>query len=173
MKLLTICLGISIRILCPCLLMAQNRPTKPPAISVPELMRRTEELYDSIPSGDRRPWEKYYADDGIEYDQKGRTMDKAALVTDVAPMPAGYSGTIKIVEPHVTFAPGVAVFGYGLQETEHVFGQVLHARYHCVDTWLYRNGSWQIVTTQAMRYYEDSTRGLKKSIKSERLLGNL
>jgi len=128
-----------------------------------ELLRRTQQLYDALPSGDRTPWQTYYADDAMAYDEKGRSMDKKALLADIAPMPAGYSGTIRIQQPHVIFAPGVAVFAYVCDETETIYGQELHARYHSVDTWLYRGDAWQIATSQTMRYYEDPAVGTSNS----------
>jgi hypothetical protein len=135
-------------------------PAAPPAsIDQTELIRRTQQLYDALPSGDRGPWTSYYADDAMAYDEKGRAMNKQALLNDVEPMPAGYSGVIKVVHPHTTFAPGVAVLAYECEETETIFGQELHARYHTVDTWLYRQGKWQIATSQTMRYYEDPAVG--------------
>ena len=50
-----------------------------------------------VAAGDQAPWQKYFADDSMYFDEKGRAMDKAALVKDVTPLPAGYSGSIKIV----------------------------------------------------------------------------
>src|SRR5205807_4673612 len=44
-------------------------------------------------------------------------------------------------------------------ETETIFGQNLKARYHITDTWLLRNGNWQIIASQAHRYYEDPAIG--------------
>src|SRR5262249_19734047 len=35
----------------------------------------------------------------------------------------------------------------------------LKARYHITDTWLQRNGNWQIIASQAHRYYEDPAVG--------------
>lgn len=136
---------------------AQQIPV--PIISEPELMRRTQALYDSLPSGDRRPWAAYYADDAMMYDEKGRSMNKAALLADLQAMPSGYSGSIKLVDPHAVFAAHTAILAYGIDEEEVVFGQELHARYHSVDTWLYRKGRWQIVISQTMRYYEDPAEG--------------
>jgi hypothetical protein len=52
-----------------------------------------------------------------------------------------------------------AILTYDLDETETVFGQELHARYHGTDTWLFRGGRWQIVTGQMLRYYEDPAAG--------------
>lgn len=65
-------------------------------ITQDELVRRTQELFDSVASGDQAPWKKYFADDCMYFDEKGRSMDKAALVADVSPLPAGYSGSIKV-----------------------------------------------------------------------------
>ena len=93
------------------------------------------------------------------YDENGRAMNKKALLDNLQPMPAGYSGVIKVVHPHATFAPGVAVLAYECDETETIFGQELHARCHSVDTWLFREGKWQIAASQTMRYYEDPAVG--------------
>lgn len=86
-------------------------------------------------------------------------MDKPALVADVSPLPKGYSGTIKVVNPKSIIAGDAAIFSYDCDETEVVFGQPLHARYHETDTWMNRNGRWQIVAGQVLRYYEDPAPG--------------
>ena len=52
-----------------------------------------------------------------------------------------------------------AILSYDLNETETIFGQNLTARYHGTDTWMYRNGKWQIVAGQMFRYYEDPAPG--------------
>ncbi len=52
-----------------------------------------------------------------------------------------------------------AILTYDLDETETIFGQNLTARYHGTDTWMYRNGEWQIVAGQMLRYYEDPAAG--------------
>src|SRR6267154_6357116 len=64
------------------------------AVTENELVRRTQELYDAVVPGNQAPWKKYFADDCIFADEKGRTMDKRKLVADITPMPAGYSGAI-------------------------------------------------------------------------------
>jgi hypothetical protein len=130
-----------------------------PAITQAELLRRTQQLYDAIPPGNQAPARSYYAEDVMVYDEKGRAMNKKAVLEDLQPMPVGYSGVIKVVNPHLTLASGVAVLAYDCDETETIFGQELHARYHAADTWLYREGKWQIAVSQTMRYYEDPAAG--------------
>ena len=134
-------------------------PQAYPSIDQAELLRRTQQLYDAIATGDRGPATSYYADDAMVYDEKGRTMNKKALLDDLDPFPTGYSGAIKVVNPQTIFAPGVAVLAYDCDESETIFGQQLRARYHSVDTWLYRDGKWQIAASQTMRYYEDPALG--------------
>jgi Domain of unknown function (DUF4440)/Domain of unknown function (DUF3471) len=128
-------------------------------ITPDELVRRTQELCNAIAPGNQAPWKKYFADDCIFSDEKGRTMDKAKLMADITSMPAGYSGAIKIANVQSRIIGDTAVLSYDLNETETIFGQNLTARYHTTDTWLRRNGQWQIIASQAHRYYEDPAVG--------------
>jgi hypothetical protein len=86
-------------------------------------------------------------------------MDKPALVKDVSPLPKGYSGSITVVNPKSHIQGDTAILSYDLNETETIFGQNMTARYHGTDTWMYRNGKWQIVAGQMLRYYEDPALG--------------
>src|SRR5216684_9261106 len=128
-------------------------------ITQDELIRRTQEIYDAIVPGNQAPWKKYFADDCIFSDEKGRTLDKTKLIADITPMPAGYSGTIKIANVQSRIIGDTAILSYDANETETIFGQNLSARYHITDTWLHRNGDWQIIASQAHRYYEDPAIG--------------
>ena len=132
---------------------------KQPAITQEELVRNTQELFDAVAGGDQAPFKKYYAEDAMFSDEKGRNMDKAALLKDITPLPAGFSGTIKVVRPQSRILGDTAILSYDLDETEIVFGQNLTARYHEIDTWMHRDGKWQIVATQVHRYYEDPAPG--------------
>jgi len=128
-------------------------------ITEQELVRRTQELYDAVAAGNQAPWKQYFADDCIFSDEKGRTMDKSKLVADITPLPTGYSGVIKLEHVQSRIYDDVAVLSYDANETETIFGQKLSARYHITDTWLRRDGNWQIVASQAHRYYEDPAVG--------------
>ena len=130
-----------------------------PPITEAELVRRTQELYDSIVSGNQTPWKKYFADDCTFSDEKGRTFDKTKLVADITPLPKGYSGAIKIDNVISRIIGDTAILSYDANETETIFGQNLRARYHITDTWLRRHGDWQIIASQAHRYYEDPAIG--------------
>jgi hypothetical protein len=141
------------------LLLATSAFAAEPAITEQELIRRTQELYDAIVPGDQTPWKKYFANDCTFSDEKGRTLDKTKLVADITPLPKGYSGAIKIENVISRIIGDTAVLSYDANETETIFGQNLRARYHITDTWLRRNGEWQIIASQAHRYYEDPAIG--------------
>jgi Domain of unknown function (DUF4440)/Domain of unknown function (DUF3471) len=128
-------------------------------ITQEQLVRSTQELYDAVAPGNQKPWKKYFADDCIFADEKGRVFDKPKLIADITPLPAGYAGTIKIENAQSRIIGNTAVLSYDADETETIFGQNLKARYHVTDTWLQRNGNWQIIASQAHRYYEDPAVG--------------
>jgi hypothetical protein len=135
-------------------------PAKDPAtITQAELVRRTQALYDAVAPANKAPWQQYLADDAIIHDEKGGSYTKSTFLATVAPLPPGYSGSIKVTHPQTIFALGVAILSYDSDEVETVFGNPMTARYHQTDTWLYRKHLWQIAASQIMRYYEDPARG--------------
>ena len=138
---------------------AVSAGAKDDVITQDELIRRTQELFDAVTPGNKEPWKRYFAADCIFSDEKGRTLDKAALVADIASLPSGYSGAIKLAAAKSRIVGDAAVLSYDLNETETIFGQNLRARYHVTDTWLRRNGVWQIIASQSFRYYEDPAIG--------------
>jgi len=140
-------------------------------ITQAELVRRSQELFDAVAPGNAEPFKQYFADDAMFLDEKGRNMDKAALVKDIQPMPKGYSGTIKLVRPKSHIEGNVAILSYDLDETETIFGQSMTARYHETDTWMRRGGKWQIVAGQVLRYYEDPAVGKADTSKFPSYLG--
>ena len=141
------------------LILAMSSCKAKPQITQTELVRRTQELFDAVAPGDKTPWQKYFADDCMYFDEKGHNMNKAELVADIAPLPKGFSGSIRIANVKSHIEGDVAIMSYDMDEKESVFGQDLSARYHATDTWMRRHGQWQIVAGQVLRYYEDPAPG--------------
>src|SRR5262245_66556530 len=110
-------------------------------ITQDELVRRTQELYDSLVSGDQAPWKKHFADDCMFADEKGRFFDKPKLIADITPLPTGYSGRIKIENAQSRIIGNAAVLSYDADETENIFGQKLKESYQITDTWFHRNAN--------------------------------
>ena len=142
-----------------------------PAKLEAELTHHTQELYDAVAVGNQEPWKKYFADDCLFFDEKGRNFNKAQLIADIQPLPNGYSGKITVAKPKTLIHGDIAILSYDLDETEIIFGQELHARYHVTDTWLHRNNVWQIAASQAFRYYEDPAVGKIDKSKLQNFVG--
>src|SRR5262249_48016767 len=45
------------------------------------------------------------------------------------------------------------------------------ARYHATDTWMFRNGQWQVTASQVLRYYEDPAPGKADASKFANFVG--
>jgi hypothetical protein len=129
--------------------------SEPKQITQDELVRRTQEMFDAVAPGNAEPWQKYWAEDGMFFDEKGRSLNKKELVADITPLPNGYSGNIKVTNVKSRIIDDTAILSYDMDETMSIFGQHLSARFHATDTWFYRDGKWQIVAGQVFRYYED------------------
>ncbi|HKC15132.1 MAG TPA: DUF4440 domain-containing protein [Steroidobacteraceae bacterium] len=130
-----------------------------PPITQEELTRRAQAIVDAVATGDRRPFEKYYAADSLIIDETGHIMDKKAFVAAQSALPTGYSGSIKVVNPQSRIVADTAILSYDMDETETIYGQEMKARYHETDTWVRREGEYQIVAEQVLRYYEDPAPG--------------
>ena len=136
-----------------------------------ELMQHAQELFDAVAVGNQEPWKKYFADDCLFFDEKGRNFTKAELVADIRPLPKGYSGKITVGKPKSLIQGDTAVLSYDIDESETIFGQNLTARYHVTDTWLRRNNLWQIAASQVFRYYEDPAPGKIDQTKLRNFVG--
>ena len=84
------------------------------SITQDELVRRTQELVNSVAGGDQGPWKKYFANDCLYFDERGRSMSKEALVADIAPLPQGYSGSISVANAQSHIEGNVAVLSLSL-----------------------------------------------------------
>lgn len=115
-----------------------------------ELLRIAQALYDAIPVGDKSVWEKYVADDVIYTDENWHILTKKELVDSLAPLPKGYSGSIRMANVQARINGDAAVLSYRALEEEYVFGQKLSPTYLVTDTYFKRNGVWQMVASQVI-----------------------
>jgi uncharacterized protein DUF4440 len=119
------------------------------------LLRQTQELYDALAPGDKTPWERYLDPDVIYADENGTVADKAQILEQMAPLPKGTSGTIKVTEFTAQIRGSVAVTNYVADETEMYHGQELHAKYLSTDTWLDRKGAWRMIGSETLAMQQD------------------
>ncbi len=112
-----------------------------------ELLNIAQELFDAIPLGQKAVWEKYVADDVVYTDENWRILTKRQLLESLAPFPKGYSGSIRIANVQSRITGDAAVLSYRALEEQYVFGQKLSPVYLVTDTYLKRDGHWQLVAS--------------------------
>jgi hypothetical protein len=105
----------------------------------------SQRLLDAVAVGDTAIWSRYLADDGVFTDEEANVRDKRTVIAELRPMPSGFSGQICIASPRSIVAGDVAVLTYDALETETVYGQTLHTRFHTTDTYLRRGNEWRLL----------------------------
>lgn len=124
--------------------------SKSDAATEKELVAIAQELYDAIAIGNKAPWEKYLAGDMIYTDENWRILTKKDLVEGLRPLPAGYSGSIRIANLQSRINGDAAVLSYRALEEETIFGQKLTPTYLVTDTYFKRNGHWQLIASHVI-----------------------
>jgi hypothetical protein len=93
--------------------------------------------------------EKYVADDVIYTDENWHILTKKQLLDSMAPLPKGYSGSIRVANVQSRIN-GDAALAYRALEEDYVFGQKLNPIYLVTDTYFKRNGHWQVVASHVI-----------------------
>lgn len=119
------------------------------------LRRQTQELLDAITNGTPAAWERYLADGAIVTAEDGSVNDKAKMVGDIHPLPAGVSGELAIVEFATKLHGDVAVAAYVADEHETYHGHALHCQYRMTDTWVKQSDGWRLIASQVLALRTD------------------
>jgi len=101
---------------------------------------------ESVASGDSSVVERILADDFVGVDPKGRVYDKSKMVSDTREAPK-YFVSNHANEIKVRFY-GATVLAQGDETWERRSGDPLRGRFVWTDTWVNRNGKWQIVAAE-------------------------
>lgn len=112
------------------------------------LLEKEQKLVDALAVGDKSIWEDVLQDSCLVTIEDGSFITKNKLVGDLNPLPPGYKGMIKIIEPKLQVYGNTAVITFIDDEYLELYGQKLHTQYRQTDTWLTINGKWEIVAMQ-------------------------
>jgi ketosteroid isomerase-like protein len=109
-----------------------------------------QEMADAVAAGKVAVWDRYLDPHVIYAEEDDSYKGKGDMLKEIVPLPSGLSGTIR-VELLCYYQDGdVAVALFRQNETEHYFGQVLHARYLTNTTWKKRPDGWQLIAAQVL-----------------------
>jgi hypothetical protein len=99
---------------------------------------------ESVTTGDPSTIERILADDFLGVDPKGTLFDKAKMIADTRNAPQ-YFVSNRLNEVKVRFY-GETAIAQGDESWERRTGE--RGRFVCTDTWIRRNGRWQIVADE-------------------------
>lgn len=105
----------------------------------------TQALMDAVTNGDPAVWDGALDADCIVTNEDGDVFDKARMLKDLTPLPAGFSGEIKVRELTVRHLGDAAIVHYWLDEVEQIFGQTLRTTYVETDTYRRAGDSWKVL----------------------------
>ncbi len=120
-------------------------PTEDPT---PILRAQTQAMMDAIGIGDRKVWDRLLDPDVTYLSEAGVLENKAQLLKELDPLPAGISGHIEFSKFDVKHLGDLAVVYHADEEYENYFGTQIHAQYLCLSTWRYRDGMWKLLSEQ-------------------------
>ena len=133
------------------LLTAQETPQ-----TVTQLLRAKDQaLLDAIAPGNVKLWDEALADDAVYVDENGVIMDRTAFLKQLAPLPAGASGTLVIASYQAAQHGDVATVIHTDDETENYHGQTLKARYLTTETWQKAGDDWKLLQVQVLAMLQD------------------
>jgi Domain of unknown function (DUF4440) len=110
-----------------------------------ELLAKTQALLDGITHGDQKVFQDLLDPDGLFTDEEGHVYRAPAFVEEIRPLPKGFVGQLRMVDPQVSIQGDVGIVTFPIAETLDLYGQRLSTRYHA--TYVYRRGpqGWRLI----------------------------
>ena len=120
-----------------------------------ELRRMTQELMDAIAPGNAEVWRRYLHENVVHLDENGVVRDKAALLKELSPLPAGLVGRIQVDRYQVQLHGDTAVAVGEVQEYLDYHGQSLRTRFRFVDTWIRTGEGFRLIAGHTSAVLKD------------------
>ncbi|HEY2446662.1 MAG TPA: nuclear transport factor 2 family protein [Rhizomicrobium sp.] len=109
-----------------------------------------QEMADALVPGNVAVWDKYLDASVIYAEEDDSWKGKAGMLSEIKPLPKGLGGTIRIELLSYHEDGGVAVALFRQNETEHYFGQTIHAKYLSNTTWRKSSQGWKMIAAQVL-----------------------
>lgn len=114
------------------------------------ITRQMQQMSDSLVPGDTKPWVNYVDPQVIFAEEDGSFKGKDGLVKEIAPMPKGLGGEIKVELLAYSEDGDTAVAQFRQHETERYYGQTIHASYLTNTTWKKRADGWKLIAGESL-----------------------
>ncbi len=130
-------------LLCACCQCARQRSAREVEKYIIESERQWAE---SVATGDTSALERILAEDVVRIDPKGKSYKKAEMIADTKNAPK-YFLSNHLDNVKVRFYGDTAI-AQGSETWEQRAGEPRRGRFVWTDTWIQRNGNWQIVAAE-------------------------
>jgi hypothetical protein len=127
------------------------------AVDVRSTLRaQTQEYLDAIGIGDRPVWERLLDASVTFFDENGDVYDKAGIIKQLDPLPAGVTGHLEVAKFEVhEVGDHIAVVFHEDHETESFHGIPVVTDYRVLDTWRRDGRRWRIIASAMQAVLRD------------------
>lgn len=125
------------------------------AATLATLVRLTEEIEESIRTGDRSVLERHGAPEMLLVNRDGRTYTKQEFIGMLDPPRPGYELRFEVREPKLLRHGDSAVLTFLLAESLRIHGHDVSTNYRCTFAYFRRAGRWQLVLFEYFEKPED------------------
>ena len=116
-----------------------------------------QKLADGIATGDKKLWDEHLHDSCMISVEDGTTISKKKMIEELDPLPAGYVGRIKIINPNLKVYGNTAVLSFVDDEYLDLYNQHIHTQYRQINTWVKINGKWEKIAMQLFEIPKNPT----------------
>jgi ketosteroid isomerase-like protein len=109
------------------------------------LRQLDQKLLEAVNDGGLQLYSQTLAPEAMAVDENGAIQDRAEFLKQLQPLPAGVSGSLKMVAFKAQLFGDFATVIHTDDEIENYHGQTLHAQYLTTETWQKRAGHWQLL----------------------------
>ncbi|HEY1548990.1 MAG TPA: DUF4440 domain-containing protein [Kofleriaceae bacterium] len=120
------------------------------------LRAQTQAYLDAIGSGDRPVWDRLLDPAMTFFDENGKVYDKAGILKELDPLPAGITGHLELAKFEVReLGADIAVVFHEDHETESFHGVPVVTDYRTLDTWRRDGQRWRLIASAIQAVLRD------------------
>jgi hypothetical protein len=120
-----------------------------PALAA-QLQAKTQALVDAVAPGDKAPWLAATDPALISVTENNEVLTRDELLKQLAPLPKGLDGHIKVTDYKLQRHGDVAVATYIADETLDYHGQLLKTKFRTTDTWHRTAAGWKMISSMTL-----------------------
>jgi Domain of unknown function (DUF4440) len=120
-----------------------------------ELRANTQAMLDAIAPGDASIWNRLLDDAAIQIDENNIVRNKAQILAEFKPLPAGLVGHLKVDDFRMVRRDRVAVVTHEDDEYLDYHGQIIRSRFRMTDTWVQHPDGWRELGSQVLAVLKD------------------